>query len=226
MSAISQPRGPYRTGVRRRAQIVEAAWAIFARRGYATASLREIADAVGVTPAALLRHFGTKEGLLIAVLDRWDADSHALGVRAEMGDGLAHFLTFPALMRYHAEFPGLIELFLTLCTEASDPAHPARQWVSERYARIVRDAVAHLLSAGEAGLVRPMSAAEAETEARALFAAMDGLELQWIADPQLDLVEHFDGMFEITLLRWGVAPEMLPTRGPGTMDVPDERGSP
>lgn len=199
------PRGPYRTGVRRKAQIVDAAWAIFARRGYATSSLREIADAVGVTTAALLRHFTSKEELLVATLERWEEGTHELSIRTDRGDGLDYFLTFPALMSYHVQHPGLIELFLTICTETSDPEHPARAWVAARYAAIVRDGVAQLHHAGHLGLARAMSDAEAEAEVRALFAMMDGLELQWLADPGVDLVGQFERAFTITLQRWGVA---------------------
>ncbi|NQX13245.1 TetR/AcrR family transcriptional regulator [Microbacteriaceae bacterium VKM Ac-2855] len=219
MTTTTNPRGPYRTGVRRKAQIVDAAWAIFARRGYATASLREIADAVGVTTAALLRHFDSKEDLLIAVLDRWDQGTHDLGIRTSMGQALDYFLTFPALMRYHVEHPGLIELFLTLCTEASDPEHPARDWVAARYASIVRDGVHQLQEAGRAGLTRPMPAQNAETEVRALYAMMDGLELQWMADGTLDLVSEFERSFSITLQRWGVDEEIWRTVDDGTRSI-------
>src|SRR6476469_5453109 len=79
------PRGPYRTGLRRREQIIEAATGIFARRGYTGATLREIADGAGVSTAGLRRHFGSKEKLLATVLDRWGCDSEALMDGAILG---------------------------------------------------------------------------------------------------------------------------------------------
>lgn len=199
MSSLPAPRGPYANGIRRKQQILEAASAVFARRGYANASMREIAQAVGVTPAALLRHFEDKEHLLLAVLEAWQAeeDSHELAPQ-----GLAYFDGFPALMERHREHPGIIELFLTLCTETSDPDHPARDWVVARYARIVGEAVTALQAAAAAGEIRAMSPAECELEARMLFAVMDGLELQWIAAPDLDLGAMFRPVFEVTLARW------------------------
>lgn len=69
------PRGPYQNGIRRRREIVESATRVFASYGFTSGSLRRIADEVGVTPAALTRHFGNKEGLLSAVLAKWDRDA-------------------------------------------------------------------------------------------------------------------------------------------------------
>jgi len=221
-------RGPYRNGIERRRQLVEAAWGIFARRGYARASLREIADAVGVSPAGILRLFGSKEDLLIAVLDRWDIETSLLSDRVELGEGPRFFDSFGALMRYHVEHPGLIELFLTLCTEATDPEHPATVWVQERYDRIVRDAVRQLAEV-QTGAGVPVAAPERrELEVRWLFGAMDGLELQWIAEPGLDLVGHSDALFDRAMRRWtqrpvpaGGWPPKLPTAPVLRPDEPD-----
>ena len=52
-----------------RARIVETALKVFARTGYAAASLREIADPLGISKAALYYHFRSKDELLIAVTE-------------------------------------------------------------------------------------------------------------------------------------------------------------
>ena len=48
--------------------ILEAAREVFAERGYARATIREIARRAGVTHGLVMRHFGTKEQLLIEAL--------------------------------------------------------------------------------------------------------------------------------------------------------------
>ncbi|NQX13408.1 TetR/AcrR family transcriptional regulator [Microbacteriaceae bacterium VKM Ac-2855] len=213
-------RGPYRPGVKRKAQIVEAAWIVFARRGYSTGSLREIADHVGISRTALQRHFEAKEDLLTAVLDRWVSDMAEVSATAGAGDGLDYFLAFPELMRYHVQNPGFIELFLTLSTEASDLQHPARGWIADRYASIVADGVQHLGQACAAGQARPMTQGEIATEIRGLFAVMDGLELQWMANPDEDLSGNFDRLLASILGRWGVDPDVCDrvARGGGAAD--------
>ncbi len=48
--------------------IIEQATRLFVSRGYHAVSMREIAEAVGVTKAALYYHFSDKEALFVAVL--------------------------------------------------------------------------------------------------------------------------------------------------------------
>jgi AcrR family transcriptional regulator len=53
-----------------RERIIQAAAAIFATRGYAGATTQAIADAAGVNEVTLFRHFGSKQNLFMAVLER------------------------------------------------------------------------------------------------------------------------------------------------------------
>ncbi len=53
-----------------RARVLDAAAPVFAEHGYAGASTRTLAAAAGVNIATLAYHFGGKEGLYAAVLDR------------------------------------------------------------------------------------------------------------------------------------------------------------
>jgi len=43
-------------------------WQVFHKHGYNGTSLQKVADAVGLGKAGLLHHFGSKEGLMRAVL--------------------------------------------------------------------------------------------------------------------------------------------------------------
>lgn len=51
-----------------RAAILQAARAAFAERGYARATIREIAGRAGVTHGLVMRHFGSKERLFLAAV--------------------------------------------------------------------------------------------------------------------------------------------------------------
>lgn len=53
----------------RRAQIVAAAIEVIAEIGWAQASIRKIADRVGVAMSAVLYHFGTKDNLVEAIVE-------------------------------------------------------------------------------------------------------------------------------------------------------------
>ena len=84
-----------------RARILEAALALFCGDGYEGTSMRDIAQDVGVTKAALYYHFPGKDEILVALfreaLDELEAGIDALGSapRRERGGGvLAFYLDF------------------------------------------------------------------------------------------------------------------------------------
>jgi AcrR family transcriptional regulator len=56
-----------------RTRLLNAAVRVFDRKGYAAASVREVAELAGVTKPALYYHFGSKEGLLLAILRQAEA---------------------------------------------------------------------------------------------------------------------------------------------------------
>src|SRR5262245_48977521 len=67
MSATATAPARRRSGTTKREITVEAA-ALFGARGFAAVSVQEIADRVGITAAAIYRHYPSKEAVLDAVL--------------------------------------------------------------------------------------------------------------------------------------------------------------
>jgi AcrR family transcriptional regulator len=216
MTKVVIPRGPYRTGIKRRREIVDAASRIFARHGYAGGSLRQIAGDVGVTPAALARHFDNKYGLLQAVLTHWEAEND---YRFDGAHGLEYFRRLPQLVEEHTGEPGLIELLLTVATEASDPQHPARAWAVQRYDRTISLGISYLREAMEMGEIGPMDDEQIEREARGVFALMDGMQLQWLLNPSLPVAQMFRDQLEPVLKRWASSAKPRRRSGPS---VPKE----
>src|SRR6478752_5418030 len=54
-----------------RSLLLDAAEEVFAEKGFAPATLDDIAHAAGYTKGAIYKHFATKEGLFLAVSDRY-----------------------------------------------------------------------------------------------------------------------------------------------------------
>ena len=54
----------------RRGDILEAAAAVFARRGYHQARTREIAEEAGISEGSIYNYFASKRDLLLAIMDR------------------------------------------------------------------------------------------------------------------------------------------------------------
>ncbi|PRX46627.1 TetR family transcriptional regulator [Prauserella shujinwangii] len=65
---MTAPRKRVRDPEAHRAAILGAARAVFAERGYARATIREIAQRAGVTHGLVMRHFTSKERLFVAAM--------------------------------------------------------------------------------------------------------------------------------------------------------------
>ncbi|MET7725825.1 TetR/AcrR family transcriptional regulator [Streptomyces mirabilis] len=157
----------------RRAEIVRAALEVIAERGYRGASMASVAERVGLTQQGLLHYFPTKDALLVAVLkerDQWDA----------VPDTQWRVDLLASLVEYNAMRPGIIQTFSALLGESVTEGHPAREYFTERYAR-VRASMAAVLRA-EYGERLP-NGLTPERTAPLLVAVMDGLQFQWLLDP-------------------------------------------
>jgi AcrR family transcriptional regulator len=72
-----------------RTRLLNAAVRVFDRKGYGGASVREIAELAGVTKPALYYHFGSKEGLLLAILEQAKREVESAMERALARQGTA-----------------------------------------------------------------------------------------------------------------------------------------
>ena len=74
------------TGPQRRVQLLDVGRALFAERGFDGTSVEEVAASAGVSKPIVYDHFGGKEGLFEAVVDREVADLLARFAAALDGD--------------------------------------------------------------------------------------------------------------------------------------------
>jgi AcrR family transcriptional regulator len=178
----------------RRRQILEVTTRLIAERGFWGLSMQDVADGCGLTVPGLLHHVGSKDGLLIAVLEHRDVeDARSLAAELRAGqtdvpadwtpsdvDGVDLRRMCSALVRRNATQPEIVRLFAVLEAESLAPGHPAHEYFGRRQERILRVFTA---------LARPVSDDPA-TLARQVVAMMDGLQIQWLRAPaETDLVE-------------------------------------
>ncbi|MEV3908535.1 TetR/AcrR family transcriptional regulator [Streptomyces canus] len=158
----------------RRAEIVRAALEVIAERGYRGASLAAVAERVGLTQQGLLHHFPTKDALLVAVLeerDKWDA----------VPNGNWRVDLLASLVEYNAMRPGIIQTFSALLGESVTEGHPAREYFTDRYTRVRASMTVALRTEYGDRLPNGLSP---ERTAPLLVAVMDGLQYQWLLDPE------------------------------------------
>lgn len=174
-----------------RARLLAAAADLFARRGFHAVSAEAVADAADRTTGSLYSHFGNKEGLLLALLEDWLAQTaHTLGAELdELPDpeaiARAMWSTVVAGAREGREDWVLLELELWL-HGARDPQVGAP--LAERYARVRTDlATALELWAGATGHRLPQPP---EALAGLLVALVLGSAVQQRIDPAAMDVDH------------------------------------
>ncbi|MFJ4029583.1 TetR/AcrR family transcriptional regulator [Paenarthrobacter sp. NPDC089989] len=181
-------RAPYANGARKRAELVEAAFQVFAEKGYLGLSIRQIAEAVGTSHTALLHHFGSKEALLQAVLVLREEREGPWRDKLIQDRGLLE--TVPAVMRHNAGIRGVIHLDATLKAEAINADHPAHEFLvrrNEDFVQSVRSELERELAAG-----RLREGLSPDVLARQITALVDGVQLNWLYDSGVDMAQQLE----------------------------------
>ena len=182
-----------------RRRLVEAASRLFAERGYRDASVQAIGEAAGVSRGSIFWHFGSKEGLLLAVVEqafaRWESETlvpnvgEAVGLEA-IRRGLDAHRAFLA-----GEGERTQRLFFVLFFEALGPRPELLGRFVELHAHL-RGLAADWLRAG----TDVRDDIDPDGAAAMLVGALGGVAYQRLAYPKLDLDATYGAMRE-TFLR-------------------------
>ncbi len=182
----------------RKQQVIRAAIRFFGQNGYHGARLSDIARAAGVTEPGLLHHFPGKAHLLMEVLaerDRIDRQRFDPSLHAAVKPPLT---SLQELVKYNESVPGLVQLFTVLVAESIDDKHPAHGFFRQRYESLREQNIAVLKAAQARGEIR--SDIPARDLVVLLFGMMDGLQVQWLYEPDQIRMAHLFEQF-IRLLR-------------------------
>jgi AcrR family transcriptional regulator len=174
----------------RREQILDEALKLIGRCGYYGFGISELAQRCQLTKPGLLHHFGSKDKLLIELVEERDRQR-----RAEINGLLAPLLRgrtpgqlsrdevlnmFHEIVVRNSVEPELVRFFVVL---AMNQTHPAYDFFMRREARNLK-IFSEIL---EPHVVNPLSSA------RQFIAMMTGLERQWLfIDQSFDLVAEWD----------------------------------
>jgi AcrR family transcriptional regulator len=202
-------RGSYAKGVAKRDEILRTALDVIARNGYRHTSVRELADAVGLSQAGLLHYFASKEELFTEILRKRDeVDSRRLAV--DSGDASIDGLI--QVVQHNVLVPGLVQLYAQLSVEATDAAHPAHAYFLERNTLLRNSLAAAVRDAQRAGSLP--ADLEAESVATIFIALSDGLQVQWLLDPSADMAKQISYL-------WGLIGSAASAAGSAATDRPE-----
>ena len=131
-------------GEQSREQILDATEKLMSSRGYAATSISDIRKACGLPASSIYWHFGSKDGVLAAVMER-GAQRYFAAIPAEA----TVERQLNAVVNQQSQHPDFLRLFLLLSLERSDDPAVAEVVRRVRDTAITRfrDAIAQLLPA-------------------------------------------------------------------------------
>jgi len=198
-------------GERTRNHILEVTRKLLAQPGFRGVTLDQIADETGTAKSSILWHFGTKEHLLLEVLDgimRELETSYRHSYPKNLPLGQKMRLLIDDYVRLMEQYPELGTVFFGMLFDA-ELINAIRDRAKERY-REYRELIVHHLTDSGVPATEHLAAAVA-----ALF---DGVFIQWYLDPQgIDMRKVFESVVSglESLYSQGAAQKMDIVKGRG-----------
>jgi AcrR family transcriptional regulator len=178
---------PNRRGVQSREAVLDAAERLMARRGYDGATLAAIVEDSGIPPSSVYHYFGSKDGILLAVMERGAERFFAelIPPAERLGAPIEHLqLVVAAVAQALERHPEFLRLLVTF---AALPRPDSQNEVTEVVNRV--RGVALSLWRGQLALVFELSPRARVTDQAARFAlaAIDGAFIAIQTEPKLKL---------------------------------------
>jgi AcrR family transcriptional regulator len=177
----TRPTSKQQQGEQSRELILDATERLMATRGFAATSINDIRKACGLPPSSIYWHFGSKEGVLAAVMERGANRFFAAIPTSEDVEG-----QLAVLSTLQSQHPDFLRLFYMLSLERSDD--PAVAAVVRRVRDTAigrfRDAITQLLPTD----APPSKAERVVTELTTLAVALsDGVFFAGHLEPDTDV---------------------------------------
>ena len=185
-----RPTKKQQQGEQSRELILDATERLMATRGYAATSISDIRKACGLPPSSIYWHFGSKEGVLAAVMQR-GADRFFAAIPTSE-DAETQLAVLSTLQAQHPEFLRL--LYMLSLERSVDPAVSAvvRRVRDTAIARF-RDAITQLLPAD----APPAKADRVVRELTAFAVALsDGVFFAEHLEPDTDVERMYRQLFQ------------------------------
>ncbi len=184
MARTPGPRGPYAKTTARRQAIAGVVLDLVQEVGHRAVTSSEVARRAGMSEATVLYHFPSKEHLLVAALEEHE------GREAVRNAGQSPYELVGPSAQAGVERFYIVRLFVAMAGEASDPEHPAHEFVLRHYAGTIAYLTTEVELRQARGLADP--ALDAKEVARQITAMWDGLQSQWLVSPTFDMGEALE----------------------------------
>ena len=182
------------------AEILDIAVELFGARGLRGTSIGAVAARLGLTDSGVLHYFPTKDALIDAAVDRaLERQTSQMRALVEPGglEAIERMSEWGAIVE---ETPELVALQVILSSEAILENSTVAQQVKRRYAAIHELAAGLIRQGIDRGEIRADT--DADWEASAIIAYLDGIRLQWFySNRQLPIAQAVRHYFELLVDR-------------------------
>lgn len=179
----------------RRAEILDAAERIFVAEGYEGATIRKIADEVGVSSTALYMHFQDKACILLEICERTIRQllDRNREIAAKPLDPVTRVrMMLEAYMRWGFEHPNAYQLVFSGGTHVSSVWHEGTADLSAQCYDIFSGVVREIAACGR------LRTGSADSAAQALWMSSHGVVALLVGRPGFDWASK-DELMEVTL---------------------------
>jgi AcrR family transcriptional regulator len=193
-----------RNGGGRRSQrqdLLKAAIELFAKEGSRGTPLAAVAERIGVTTPAITHHFGSKQGLLMEVVQATDETYEFMSVppSATGIERLSGLRAWARALLSDSGFAHLSRLRTVMVAEALDPDFSAHDHFVKRHRQFRRNNANTVIQGQADGSIR--KDVDPMTVATEIVAFMQGAQIQWLLDPRnipLETIvdDYFDRLVE------------------------------
>ncbi|MFP3463867.1 TetR/AcrR family transcriptional regulator [Leifsonia sp. SIMBA_070] len=188
---IRGPRGSYAKTKERRQSIAQAALDLILEHGHRALITADVARKTGLSEPGVLYHFPTKDDLLLAALrlsDEFEWSTMPLGESVRKApERAAESLKRINIVRLHTAMFG----------ESSDPSHPAHKYFKERWREGDRRMTESIRRFQAVGVID--ESVDPRQASRWIHTAWEGLQLQWLAEPDFDIETELRQLIERVL---------------------------
>lgn len=183
---------PNKRGAKSRETVLDAAERVMAEHGYEAATLALIVEEAGIPVSSVYHYFGSKDGVLLAVMERGAQRFFETlpPLDERVGTPAEHLALSAAAVRYALEqHPDFLRLVVVMATQ---PPKKSAQLAQEVVERVRGEALKRLRAqAAIAFGINPRSKV-ADRLARFGLALIDGAFVAHQADPKVALADVFD----------------------------------
>ena len=192
--------------IQTRERLIEAAAQLLAKNGTAAATFDAIAETSGLSRGCIRFHFGSKQGLLLAVVEHMFADYEEFIASQLIGDG-GRPSTVRQVLESQREFTERHELvgrlFFVLLSDALGPNEELLPQFVDLFRRLRKLAIEWVEAAKAAGSITPD--VDPYAIASIVLGVFGGLRYHWHVDPEEVDLQRIYSALETVLIN-GLAP--------------------